>query len=88
MKKITFISLFIATHVFFIFFMIHKHMQIIRLSFQKQKYENKKKELIQKKQSLSQQWYHLLKRSTIKKFAQSNLKMSKLRLNQINRIKQ
>lgn len=87
MKKMTFISLFILTHVFFIFFMINKHMQIIKLSYQKQKYENKKKELIQKKQELSQQWHYLLKRSTIKNFARKNLKMSKVTLNQIEKLK-
>jgi len=54
MKRITFISMFIIAHIFFIFFMINKHMQVIKLSYQKQKYENEKKELMQKKQDLSQ----------------------------------
>ena len=67
--------------------MIHKHMLIIKLSFQKQKYENETKELSKTKQELSQQWCYLLKRSTIKKFAKNNLKMSKVKLNQIQKIK-
>jgi len=67
--------------------MIHKHMRVIKLSFQKQKYENETKELIKKKQEFAQQWCHLLKRSTIKTFAKNNLKMNKVKLSQIKRIK-
>jgi len=86
MRKSTFIGLFIITHLFFIFFQIHKHNQIIKLSYQKQKYENKKKELLQKKEHLSQKWYQMQKRSTIKKFAKKNLKMSKVKLKQIKKL--
>ena len=53
MKKATFITLFVATHVFFIFFQINKHNQIIKLTYQNQKYENEKKELVQQNQELS-----------------------------------
>jgi len=61
-------------------------MQIIKLSFQKQKYESETKQLTKRKQELSQQWCHLLKRSTIKKFAKDRLKMSKVKFSQIKRI--
>lgn len=87
MKKVTFISLFVLTHLFFIFFQINKHNQIIELSYKKQTYENEIKKLMQKKQELSQNWYHLRKMSTIKAFAKDKLKMSKLELKNIKKIK-
>ena len=86
MKKITFIVLFIATHIFFMLFQINNRSQITKLSYQKQKYENQKKNLLQKQQELSQQWYQMRKRSTIKKFAKNNLKMGKVKLKQIKKI--
>jgi len=86
MKKLTFISLFVVTHLFFIFFQINKHNQIIKLSYEKQNFENEIKDLIQKKQELSQNWYHLRKRSTIKNFAKNKLKMSKVKLKQVKKI--
>ncbi|MFC1842027.1 hypothetical protein ACFLYU_00005 [Candidatus Dependentiae bacterium] len=86
MKRITFIGLFVVTHLFFIFFQINKHNQIITLSYAKQTYENEIKELTEKKQELSQNWYHLRKRSTIKQFAKDTLNMSKVKLKQVKKI--
>jgi len=86
MKRSTFIALFVTTHIFFILFQINKHNQIIKLTYQKQKYENQKKELLQKKQELSQQWYQMRKRSEIKKFAKNSLKMGKVKLKQIKKL--
>ena len=84
MRRVTFVSLFIVTHLFFIFFQINKHNQIIKLSYNKQKYENEFATLTKKKQELVQKLCHLQKYSTIQKFAQDNLKMSKVKLNQVN----
>ena len=42
--------------------------------------------LTQKKQELSQQWYNLMKHSTIKNFATEHLKMGKVKLKQIKKI--
>jgi len=86
MKKATFIALFIATHIFFIFFQINKHNQIITLSYQKQKYEKEKKELLQQEQTLSQKLCEIKKRSHITKYAKKTLKMSKVKLKQIKKI--
>jgi len=86
MKKATFISLFIITHLFFIFFQINKHNQIIKLSYNKQKYENEIKALTQKKQELTQQLCHLQKCSTVQEFAKDELKMSKVKLNQVKKL--
>jgi len=86
MKRSIFISLFVVTHVLFIFFQIHKHNRVIKLSYQKQKLENEKKMLAQKKEELSQQWCNLIKHSTIKEFAKENLKMGKVKLNQVKKL--
>ncbi len=86
MKRSYFIVTFIATHIFFIFFQIHKHSKIIRFSYQKQKNEQKKELLIQKIQELTQNLYELKKRSSIKKYAQKKLKMRKIKLSQIKKI--
>ena len=81
-----FISVFIAAHIFFIFFQIHKHSKVIKLSYQKQKSEQRKELLTQKLQDLKQQLYELQKRPTIKQFAQEKLKMRKIKLSQINKL--
>jgi len=86
MKRGTFITLFVATHVFFIFFQINKHNKIIKLTYQKQKYENEKKVLSQTIQEFSQQLYQEKKRSSIKQFAKDVLKMGKVKLKQIKKL--
>lgn len=83
MKRPYFIIIFIATHIFFIIFQIDKHSKIIKLSYQKQKGEQKKEQLTQKIQDLTQQLYELQKRSSIKKFARDELDMKKIKLSQI-----
>lgn len=86
MKRVTFISLFILTHLFFIFFQINKHNQFINLSYAKQKYENEIKILTQKKQELAQNLYNLRKSSTVKKFARENLGMCGVNIKQVKKI--
>jgi len=86
MKKTTFIFLFVITHLFFIFFQINKYNQTIKLSYDRQKYENEIKQLTQKKQELIQKLCHMQKYSTIKKFAKNNLKMSKVKLKQVKKL--
>jgi len=87
MKRPYFIVIFIVAHIFFIFFQIHKHSKVIKLSYKKQKSEQKKELLVQTIQDLKQQLYEMQKRSSIKKFAQEQLKMRKIKLSQINKIK-
>jgi len=86
MKRLYFIVTFIATHLFFIFFQIHKHSKVIRLSYQKQNKERKKEQLAQQIQDLTQQLYKMKKRSSIKKFAQKKLGMKKIKLTQITKL--
>jgi len=86
MKKTTFISLFIFAHIFFIVLQIHKHSQIIKESYRKQKNEQLKNELIQKKELLTHQLYTLKNRSTIQEFATEQLAMKPINLKQIKKI--
>jgi len=86
MKRSYFIVVFISTHVFFIFFQIHKHSKIVKLSYQKQKNEQRKERLAQKIQELTQKLYAQKERSAIKKFAQEKLKMKKMKLSQIKKL--
>lgn len=86
MKKFYFVSIFIFTHLFFIFFQIHKHSTVIRLSYCKQKSEQQKEVLTQKIQELTQQLYALKERSAIKKYAQEHLKMRKVKLSQVKKL--
>ncbi len=86
MKRPYFITIFVATHIFFIFFQIHKHSKIIRLSYQKQKSEQKREQLVQRVQELTQQLHALKEKSSIKKFAQETLGMQKIKLSQVKKI--
>jgi sortase (surface protein transpeptidase) len=82
-KKKLFIATFVATQLFFIFFHIHKQSQFIKLSYEKQKYEKLAKELAQKKQSILQSLHIAQNRSAIKSYAEQELKMKKVRLDQV-----
>jgi hypothetical protein len=67
----------------FIFFYIHKQSQLIKLSFEKQKYEKHNNKLIERKQQIMQALQEAKKRSHIQEYAQNTLKMEKIRWNQI-----
>lgn len=83
MKKVTFISLFILTHILFIFLQISKYNEQIKLSYARQKAENELKELMQKKQELTQNLCDLQKNSTIKKYAREKLCMTRVGIKQV-----
>ncbi len=86
MKKGKFLTLFIVTHVGFIFLQIHKHMQFIKHSFLKQKNERLLAQLEQQKQELTNQWYGIQNKSDIKKYALDTLKMQPIKLSQLKRL--
>ncbi len=82
MKKGTlFFILFLTTHIFFVFFYIHKESRIIKLSYQKQKHEKLIKDLEQQKQDLTQNFLTMQNHLEIKEFAQKKLGMQKINLN-------
>lgn len=86
MKRKSFILLFVATHVLFIALQINKQSKIVKLSYQKQRYEETKKKLLEQKQNYTNQLFALKKPSQIKQFATQKLAMKPLDLKQIKRI--
>lgn len=86
MKKKTFITLFIAFHVFFIAIKIDKQSRFIKLSYEKQHLEATKQELQKKNQKLVNALYTLKKPSSVKRFAQERLAMEPLNLKRVKRI--
>ena len=87
MNKTTFISIVVLANLLFIFLQIHKSSQFIKTSYQKQKIELVKNELVQEKELLTHKLYTLKNRSEIKKYAQTILKLRPIRFNQIKRLK-
>lgn len=87
MKKVSKKSLlfysFICVNILFIFLQIYKQSNFVKLSFEKQRIEKEKEQLLQKKDSITQQLYILKNPANIKEFATRNLKMQKVKLNQI-----
>ncbi len=77
---------FIVTNVIFIFLQIYKQTYFVRLSYQKQRLEKERDEILQKKSLLTHQLYELKNPNSIKKFAIENLKMQKTKLNQIKKL--
>lgn len=86
MKKTGFVLIFISTHITFVFLQIHQYSQIINISYQKQKTEKLKQQLVQKKQSLTHQLYALQNKTAVQKFAQSNLHMQPIDIAQIKKL--
>ncbi|MGE0207266.1 MAG: hypothetical protein AB7R69_05460 [Candidatus Babeliales bacterium] len=86
MKAHTFITLFISLHIGFIFLQIHKQSYLVELSYQKQKSEKIKHDLLEKKNNLMQQWYLVHNRAAIKQYAQEELGMKKITLSQIKQM--
>lgn len=86
MKKKTFIVLFLAVHVIFIALQIDKQSRMVKLSYTKQKEEQTRKILSNKKQALINKLYALKNKQKIKTYAQNHLKMKSLKIKQVQRI--
>jgi cell division protein FtsB len=86
MKRITFISLFVFTHISFVFLQIHKHALFIKQSYSKQKNEKLCQNLRKKKQDIAHQLHTFKNNQDIKEFAQKELQMVQLRVNQIKKL--
>ena len=88
MKRKTFIGLFITTHILFIAFQIDKQSRLIKLSYEKQRYETEKQKFLALKQNLTIKLYHMKQPGKIKQFAQNELHMNPLNIKNIKRILQ
>ncbi len=86
MKKSFFITLFIVTHIGFLFLQIQKQMESIKESFRKQKNERTLTQLEQKKQALINELQLLQNKQEIKKYAQTTLKLHPVTLTQMQRL--
>ena len=86
MKKNSFLTIFIFTHVTLIFLQIYKHTLFIKNSYNHQKYERKLIVLTEKKQNLTQKLYALKDREEIKQYAQNKLNMRPYALNQVKKL--
>ncbi len=85
MKKNYFMSIFIATNLFFIFFQIYHQSNLIKRSLQKQKFEKYYEELLEQKKELKNSLQHLKNRSSIKESAQK-MGMKPVRLTVIKKL--
>lgn len=78
--------LFIGVHILFIVLQIDKQSKMVRLSYKKQKDEQKYKELLTHKQNLINKLYAIKNKKDIKVYAQEHLNMKPLKLHSIKRI--
>ena len=86
MKKLTFAFIFFGTHIAFIVFTIHKQNQFISLSYEKQKKEALRDELMEKQKQLTQQYHALTNPTYVKAFAQKQLSMEPVALTQVRKL--
>lgn len=86
MKRSTFIAIFTITHVMFILLIIHKQNRFINLSYQKQKKEKQKVELVEKKKDLMRQQYVLTNLQHVKQIAQETLLMKPTTISQVQKL--
>lgn len=86
MKKRTFITLFITTHLLFVCALIDKQGKILKLSYEKQQYEKKLKLLAAQKQEKTHTLHALKSHQAIKNYATNTLHMEPLFLKNIKKL--
>ena len=86
MKKYIFITLFIVLHLFFITLQIHKQSLFIKSSYEKQRLEQKRKQLYTRKQELEQRVAELHNLDRVKQFAQEQLNLQPIERKQIKKL--
>ena len=85
MKKTVFITLFITTHISFLFLHIHKQMEFIKESFTKQSYEQELVKLTHKKQARLNELYALQNKQDVKAYATQKLALQPASMAQLPR---
>ena len=86
MKKIILITLFISTHIGFLFLHIHKQMQFIKESFAKQKNEQLLAKTTQEKQARHNELHALHNKQDIKAYAEKKLDLKPVSMTQLHRL--
>ena len=83
MTRTKFFTIFFLMSLVFIFTKIYQHNLFIRLSYEKQRLENKKNELKKRKNELLIQLYTLKNQEEVKRIVQEKFDMQPLQLSQI-----
>lgn len=86
MKRKTFITVFVVTHILFITLYIDKQSKIVKLSYKQQRLETEKGRLLKRKQELTNTLYAFKNPAEVKEFATQSLNMEPLTLTQVKRI--
>lgn len=85
MKRSFFLTIFIISHIIFIFAQINNYSKIIKITYEKQKNDEAKNLLIKKKRELTHQLSVLQNHTTIKNHA-IQLGMQPISLQQIEKL--
>jgi len=86
MKKRVFLGVFISTQLFFVCFHIDRQSRMVKLSYEKQRYEQTLKTLSDRKQQLRSHLGALQNHQKIATFAQETLGMKPLFLKHIKHL--
>lgn len=86
MKKRKFFYLVLGTNIFFVVLQIHKHSQLVKLSYTKQKTERDRDALLKQREQLTQRLNALKSPEVIKKYAQQDLGMEELSLRNVKQL--
>ena len=86
MKKLIFAGIFVGIQLCFICIHIDKQTRLVKLSYQKQKYEQASKTLKLKKQLITATLHGLKNHQDIKTYAQNELGMTPLFLKNIKKL--
>lgn len=80
------VALFLGAQLLFVFLHIHKHIFFIKTSFDRQKKERRRDQLLQQKEFTIQQLQAAQNKTGIKEFAVTELKFQPIRMHQIRRL--
>ena len=83
MSRKRFLFLLFALNMIFIFVKIYHNNLLIKLGYEKQRFDTKKSELKKKKNELLVSFYTLKNQSRVKKIAEEKLGLKQLKLSQI-----
>ena len=86
MKKHTFITLFIVLHLLLIVLQIYKQSMFVKHSYEKQRLEQERKQLLAHKQKLEQQLAEFHNPDVVKQFALHELGMQPVQRKQIQKL--
>lgn len=88
MKKSIVLFCIVGINIIILFSWVYQNNSLVKLSFEKQKYEKIKASLFKEKERLQQQLCHAQSKATIKKFAKNELKMGKMKPHNIKTVSQ